>query len=254
MSRKNGKQRPSKKTKPSRREIRRSQFQQLECDNYETTEYRPKREKEPLRAKNEIQGQLISTTITKDIVFVTGPAGTGKTYIPTALAAEFLSENKIEKLIIVRPMQECGEKIGFLPGELDDKYEPWVEPIIDVLNERLGKSHVKNLLRNNRIEAKPLSFMRGKSFNDAWVILDEAQNTTPEQMKMFLTRIGQNSKLIISGDIKQTDLKSYKGEIIESGLFRAINNLKDIPQVGFVEFGKEDIVRNDVIREIIDRF
>lgn len=243
-------QKRTKKTKQSRRDRRRGQF---DCLEQEITEYSPKKEKMKLEAKNETQGQLISTILTKDIVFVVGPAGTGKTYIPTALASEFISERKIEKLILVRPMQECGEKIGFLPGELEDKFEPWVEPILDVLEERLGKSFVKSLVKNGRIESKPLSFMRGKSFNDAWVILDEAQNTTPEQMKMFLTRIGRNCKLIISGDIKQTDLKGYKGETIESGLLKAVEKLKSIPQIGLVMFDNSEIVRNDVIKEILDR-
>lgn len=236
---------------------RKSRRDRRRLENFEEDYIVPRikaKSSKPLEAKNEAQGQLIASIKSRDITFVTGPAGTGKTYISAALAAEQLSSNQIEQLIIIRPMQECGEEMGFLPGELQDKYEPWIEPVIDVLNERLGKSHVENLRKSQRIVAKPLQYMRGKSFKDCWIIMDESQNVTADQMKMFLTRIGENSKMIIDGDINQTDLKGYKGVTIESGLARAVKSLKGIPQIGFVEFTEDDIVRHGIIKEILKRF
>lgn len=225
--------------------------------NFEIEEVRPvlrERSKKPLSARTEMQGHFISNILSKDIIFATGPAGTGKTYIAAALAAEELAAGRIDQIIITRPMQECGEEMGFLPGELHDKYEPWVEPVLNVLNERLGKSYVENLRKNQKIVAKPLQYMRGMSFTDCWIIMDEAQNVTPDQMKMFLTRLGANSKMIIDGDINQTDLKTYRGEKVESGLARAIKNLSKIPQIGFVEFSMDDIVRHGLIRDILINF
>lgn len=215
----------------------------------------PKREdKTPLKAKTEAQGQLISTILTKDITFAVGPAGTGKTFVSASLAAEKLLNKEIEQIVITRPMLGCEEDMGFLPGEEEEKYAPWVEPVMDVLNERLGKRYVADLVKNERIVCKPLQFMRGKSFRDCWVLMDEAQNTTPKQMKMFLTRLGQNAKMIIDGDIDQSDLFDKRGQPIVSGLEDALSRLRGIPEVGVVEFTRDDCVRHDLTRKILDRY
>lgn len=208
----------------------------------------------PISPLTEAQGQMISQIVSKDIIFVNGCAGTGKTYVSAALAAEALENNQIEKIIITRPMQGCDEDMGFLPGDESEKYAPWCEPVMDVLEERLGKSYVKNLIKLGRIQCKPLMFMRGKSLSDAWILADEMQNATPDQMKMLLTRIAENSKLIIDGDIKQSDLKDGRGVRQLSGLTDALSKLKGIPEIGFVEFTRDDIVRHGIIRKILDRY
>ena len=141
----------------------------------------------PIEAKTEAQGDLLAHIHTKDIVFATGPAGTGKTYVSAGCAADELKDNLIEKIVVCRPMQSCGEDMGFLPGDQHEKYAPWVQPVADVLEERLGKSHVEYLVKSGRVQYQPLMTMRGSSFKDSWILMDEAQNTTPEQMKMFLT-------------------------------------------------------------------
>lgn len=212
----------------------------------------PRTAPEPLEALNEAQGQLIATIQTRDIVFATGPAGTGKTYITTSLACEALQRGEIHKFVATRPMVACGEDMGFLPGVEAEKYAPWVEPIMDVLEERLGKSHVEGLMKTGRIEFKPLMFMRGKDWKSTWVLLDESQNTTTQQMKMFLTRIGKGSKLIIDGDISQTDLTDRYGQAIRSGLLDASERLGRIPEVGHIHFTREDIVRHGLVRKILE--
>jgi phosphate starvation-inducible protein PhoH and related proteins len=211
-----------------------------------------KRPRKPLAAKNEAQGQLIASVLSRDITFATGPAGTGKSYVVASLASEALESGTIDTLVITRPMKSCDEDMGFLPGEIEDKYAPWLAPVLDVLEERLGASCVEYLIK--RIQTIPLQFMRGKSFRDTWVILDEAQNTTPEQMKMFLTRIGSNSKLIINGDINQSDLKDGRGVMQTSGLSDALSKLRGIPEIGRVEFSRDDIVRHGIVRTILERY
>lgn len=209
---------------------------------------------QPLSALNEAHGHLMSNIQSKDITFVTGPAGTGKTYIAAGMAADMLRERKIEKILITRPMIGCGEDMGHLPGDIDEKYAPWVQPVIDVLNERLGESYVRNLLKGKKIEAVPLQFMRGKSLRDSFVLCDEAQNITSEQMKMLLTRIGEGSKMVIGGDINQSDLKDSREVFQQSGLKDAITRLKSIPEIGNVEFTREDIVRHGLTRKILDAY
>lgn len=213
-----------------------------------------RRNAKPLEAQTEAQAHLMMAIDNKDIVFITGPAGTGKSYIPSAMAAESLNNGEIERIVIARPMQSCGEDMGFLPGDISEKYAPWVQPIMDVLEERLGKSCAEYMVKCGRIQWSPLQFMRGKSIKSSWVILDEAQNTTPEQMKMFLTRMGEGSKLIINGDLNQSDLHDRRGASVVSGLADAIDRFYDVPQVAHVHFELEDIVRHGLIREILIRY
>lgn len=212
------------------------------------------RKPKPLSAQTEAQGQMISQIQTKDITLVTGPAGTGKTYVAASLAAEMLSNKQIDKIILTRPMVACGEDMGFLPGEKEEKYAPWVAPIMDVLEERLGKGYVEYLIKSKKIVTSPLQFMRGSSLKDSFIICDEAQNITPDQMKMFLTRIGEGSKMVIDGDMKQSDLIDRRGTRLISGLEDAVNRLRKIPEIGFVEFTREDIVRHGITRKILDAY
>lgn len=207
-----------------------------------------------LEAKTEAQGQLIAQIKTKDITLVTGPAGTGKTYVTASLAAEMFVQQQVEKIIITRPMVACGEDMGFLPGDMDEKYAPWIAPIMDVLEERLGESYVKYLVKAKKIEMCPLQFMRGASMKQAFIICDEAQNVSQEQMKMFLTRIGEGSKMVIDGDMRQSDLTDNRGISQLSGLEDAIRRLKRIPEIGFVEFTREDIVRHGITRKILEAY
>lgn len=208
----------------------------------------------PLEAKTEAQGQMISQILSKDIIFVTGPAGTGKTYVSASLACEALENNQIERIVITRPMQGVDEEMGFLPGDESEKYAPWCEPVMDVIISRLGKSYTEYLIKADRIICKPLMLMRGKSFENSWVLMDEAQNVTPMQMKMFLTRIAHNCKLIIDGDPKQCDLKDGRGIQQLSGLDDGVSKLKGLPEIGMVQFTRDDIVRHGIIKKIIDRY
>ena len=208
----------------------------------------------PLAAKNESQGNLMTLIDSRDIVFSVGPAGTGKTYISSTMAAERLLNRTIEKVIITRPMLACDEDIGFLPGDENDKYHPWVSPMIDVLDKRLGSGFLKYLLDNKAIRAQPLMMMRGSSFEDSVVILDEAQNTTPEQMKMFLTRIGENCTMIINGDLEQSDLKDRDGNHRRNGLEDALFRIRHLSRVGVAEFTEDDIVRHGIIKQILAQY
>lgn len=242
MSRRNNRQKRDKKGKRGRVDEA-IQNEELISD------FQVRRSHERLEAKTVNQGQYISSMTCNTVTFGIGPAGTGKTYCAAAYAAELLEDRQIEKIYITRPAVESGESLGFLPGELEDKFDPYLEPFLDVLNEKLGKSHVKALMKAGRIVASPLAYMRGKTFKDSIVILDEAQNTTPTQMKMFLTRFGDGARVIVNGDIKQCDLKG-----IQSGLQDAVERLGSIKGIGVVEFDKDDIVRHGLIRHIIDRY
>lgn len=206
---------------------------------------------EPLSPKNEAQGQLISQIATKDITFSVGPAGTGKTYIAASMAAEALFEKRVNKIILTRPMIGCDEEMGFLPGDQFEKYQPWVAPMIDVLEERLGVGFVGYHLKNHQIDTRPLMAMRGDSFKNSFIILDEAQNTTPGQMKMFLSRIGVNCTMVVSGDLAQSDLKDRYGAPILNGLDDALRRLKDVPEIGRAEFTYEDVVRHGLVAKIM---
>lgn len=203
---------------------------------------------EALRAQTEAQGQYIAALNSSEVVFAVGPAGTGKTYVAATWAAEQLLNKRIEKIIITRPNIEVGEEMGHLPGELEEKYAPYIAPFREVMIKRMGKGHFMYCLKSEEIAPEPIGFMRGKTFNDAVVILDEAQNVTPEQMKMFLTRIGKNCVMVIDGDPTQCDLPG------RSGLTDALQRIPGIPGVRVVEFTEDDIVRNGIIRDILSAY
>jgi len=211
------------------------------------TAYSPSRSAQPFRAKSNSQQQYINAINTHMLTFGIGPAGTGKSYCAGALAAEALESGRIERIILTRPAVESGENLGFLPGDLEQKFSVYIDAFRDILNERLGAGTVDYCLRHGRIVAAPLAFMRGKTFNSkTFVILDEAQNTSPAQMKMFLTRIGEDCKVVINGDIKQSDIRGV------NGLADAVMRLGSLPSVYIHEFEREDIVRSGLVRDIID--
>jgi phosphate starvation-inducible PhoH-like protein len=194
---------------------------------------------------NHAQRRYLSSIKSNIITFGVGVAGTGKSYIALSYAAEQLKAKRISKIIITRPIVEAGEKIGYLPGELEEKIAPYFEPMISILNKRLGVSFVEYLIKRGVIQAKPLAYLRGSTFEDAVVILDESQNTTPSTMQLFLTRIGENCKVIIDGDVRQSDIKG------ESGLSDAMTRLKGINNIGVVTFGIDDVVRSGICRDIV---
>ena len=183
----------------------------------------------------------------KSIVFAIGPAGTGKTYIAVAKAVSALQEGKVNKIILSRPAVEAGEKLGFLPGDLKEKVDPFLRPIYDALYSMLPFEQVEKKILNNTIEIAPIAFMRGRTLEDCFIILDEAQNTTRTQMKMFLTRLGKNSQMVVVGDVTQIDLVSEK----ESGLKDAQQKLNKIKDIGFIELLEKDVVRHDLVKKII---
>lgn len=185
-----------------------------------------------------------------DMVFGLGPAGTGKTYLAVAQGVSMLLEGSIDKIILTRPAVEAGEKLGFLPGDMKEKVDPYLRPLYDALNDMLPPEQVLKRLSNGEIEVAPLAFMRGRTLASAFVILDEAQNTTPVQMKMFLTRLGQNSRMVINGDLTQIDLPNG----ITSGLNDAIATLKGIKEIGFIEFTEQDVVRHGLVSKIVSAY
>ena len=185
-----------------------------------------------------------------DIVFGIGPAGTGKTYLAMAMAVAALQKEEVSRIILTRPAVEAGEKLGFLPGDLMEKVNPYLRPLYDALNDMLEFNRVQEMLEKDIIEVAPLAFMRGRTLNDSFVILDEAQNTTSEQMKMFLTRLGLNSKAVITGDITQIDLPSDK----VSGLVECSKLLKNIKDISFVKFSDKDVVRHKLVQDIINAY
>ena len=201
-------------------------------------------------AKTLMQKQYLNLLETSSILFVTGSAGTGKTYLAVAYAVASLKKNEIKKIIITRPAVEAGEKLGFLPGDLKEKVDPYLIPIYDALNEFLGKENVDKLVEKGVIEIAPLAYMRGRTLDHAIIILDEAQNTTSNQMKMFVTRLGFNSKMIITGDLSQIDLQ--KG--ISSGLLEATKLLTNITGINHLHFTKHDVMRHPLVSKIIERY
>ncbi len=204
----------------------------------------------PIRPRNENQHKLIEAFNKNDLIFATGPAGTGKTYISIALAVNAFKKKKIRKIILSRPAVEAGEKLGFLPGDMKDKIDPYLQPLYDALEEMVPHSRLQELLDQNIIQIAPLAFMRGRTLNDAVVILDEAQNTTSSQLKMFLTRMGSNTKMIVTGDCTQIDLPSTQ----RSGLIEAMTILRNLTDISFVEFHKKDIVRHKLVTHIVEAY
>ena len=198
-------------------------------------------------AKSPSQKEYIHAMNTSDMIFGIGPAGTGKTYLAMAMAVNQFLSKKAARIILARPAVEAGEKLGFLPGDIADKINPYLRPLYDALYTMMDIDYVTKLIEKNIIEVAPLAFMRGRTLNDSFVILDEAQNTTEEQMKMFLTRLGFNSKAVITGDITQIDLPSDK----KSGLVTAVNVLSNIPEIKFVNFSDKDVERNPLVSKIV---
>jgi phosphate starvation-inducible PhoH-like protein len=200
-----------------------------------------------IRARGNHQRDYLAHIRAKDLTFGIGPAGTGKTYLAVACAVEALQSDKIRRIILVRPAVEAGERLGFLPGDLTQKVDPYLRPMYDALYEMMGFDRVSRFIERNVIEVAPLAFMRGRSLNDSFIILDEAQNTTVEQMKMFLTRIGFGSKAVVTGDVTQTDLPHGK----QSGLSHVINVLRGVEGVAFTFFDAQDVVRHPLVQRIV---
>ena len=204
----------------------------------------------PIVARTENQQRLVKAFEENDLVFATGPAGTGKTFVAIALAVKALKNKEIRKIILSRPAVEAGEKLGFLPGEMKDKLDPYLQPLSDALQDMVPGANLKDYMENNVIQIAPLAFMRGRTLNDAVIILDEAQNTTTHQIKMFLTRLGMNAKMIITGDVTQIDLPPTA----TSGLVQAMQILKGVKGIGKVEFEKKDMVRHKLVQRIVEAY
>jgi phosphate starvation-inducible protein PhoH and related proteins len=202
----------------------------------------------PLVGRTANQREFMRSITENELSFGTGCAGTGKTYLAASIAAELLKDKTYTQIILTRPAVEAGEKLGFLPGLKEEKFAPYIEPFLDVFNERLGKSFTKYLVEHGHIQGKPLAYMRSKTFKDAFVILDEAQNCTPVQMELLLTRIGDNCKVVVCGDTRQKDIPGY------SGLSDALSRLQNIAGIGMVEFGVEDCVRSILCKKIVKAY
>ncbi len=204
----------------------------------------------PISARTPNQAKLVETFEKNDLTFALGPAGTGKTYIAIALAVRALKNREARKIILSRPAVEAGEKLGFLPGDMKDKIDPYLQPLYDALEDMIPLAKLKEYMETKVIQIAPLAFMRGRTLNDAVIVLDEAQNTTTHQIKMFLTRLGMNAKMIITGDVTQIDLP----RTTTSGLVQALKILDGVPGVGRVEFGKKDIVRHHLVQRIVEAY
>ena len=196
------------------------------------------------------QQGYVQAIMNYDINFGIGPAGTGKTYLAVACAVQALTSGDVQRIILVRPVVEAGEKLGFLPGDLAQKIDPYLRPLYDALFEMLGIETVTKMLESNVIEVAPLAYMRGRTLNDAYIILDESQNTTREQMKMFLTRIGFGSTVVVTGDTSQIDLPRST----QSGLVQVVNVLRNVQELGFTFFESKDVVRHPLVQRIIDAY
>ena len=204
----------------------------------------------PITARTENQQLLVKAFENNDLVFATGPAGSGKTFVAIALAVKALKNKEVRKIILSRPAVEAGEKLGFLPGEMKDKLDPYLQPLYDALQDMIPAAKLKEYMENNVIQIAQLAFMRGRTLNDAVIILDEAQNTTTHQIKMFLTRLGMNAKMIVTGDVTQIDLPPST----TSGLIQAMQILKGVNGIGKIEFTKKDIVRHKLVQRIVEAY
>ena len=204
----------------------------------------------PITARTENQQLLVKAFENNDLVFATGPAGSGKTFVAIAIAVKALKNKEVRKIILSRPAVEAGEKLGFLPGEMKDKLDPYLQPLYDALQDMIPAAKLKEYMENNVIQIAPLAFMRGRTLNDAVIILDEAQNTTTHQIKMFLTRLGMNAKMIVTGDVTQIDLPPST----TSGLIQAMQILKGVNGIGKIEFTKKDIVRHKLVQRIVEAY
>ncbi len=203
-----------------------------------------------IRPKTQLQSNYLENISKRVINFGVGPAGTGKTYLAVAKAVQALENEEVARLILTRPAVEAGEKLGFLPGDLSQKVDPYLRPVYDALYEMIGFDKVEKLISRHVIEVAPLAYMRGRTLNNAFVILDEAQNTTPMQMKMFLTRIGFGTKAVVTGDVTQTDLPANQS----SGLSHSLNILKNIEAIGIVNFTSGDVVRHPLVQSIVEAY
>lgn len=220
-------------------------------NNFEVPEDMNKHKKEiEIKPKNEAQAHYLMNLESKDITISTGPAGTGKSYVVLAYAAKLLEHKKIEKIVVTRPIIEAGGGIGYLPGDLSEKIDPYFQAPKDILVEILGESYVQYLMKVGKIEFRPLEFLRGSTFKKSFMILDEAQNTTTSQMLLFLSRIGGDSKIVLNGDTAQSDLN----EQILDGLTDARQKLQNLPEVGIVDFEEDDIVRSKLAKKIIQSY
>ena len=222
----------------------------LEADSQTSTNYLIKIRKTTIRPSSKTQENYLRSIVNNTITIGVGPAGTGKTYLAVASAIHALANDSVSRIVLVRPVVEAGERIGFLPGDIEKKVNPYLRPLYDALYEMFGFERVGRLLDRGTIELAPLAFMRGRTLNDSFIILDEAQNTTIEQMKMFLTRIGFNSRAVISGDITQVDLPRTS----QSGLRHAIRILSDIKDIGIIKFQNRDIVRHPLVQMIVQAY
>ena len=209
-----------------------------------------KTSKKHIHIRSDNQQKYVNSIIENDAVFAIGPAGTGKTYLAVARAVEALENSNVKRIVLVRPAVEAGEKLGFLPGDLSEKVDPYLRPIYDALYEFIGFERVNKLIEKHVIEVAPLAFMRGRTLNESYIILDEAQNTTIPQMKMFLTRMGFGSKMVITGDVTQIDLPNPS----QSGLTDAIKILQNIDQIAFCHFGAHDVVRHQLVKKIVSAY
>lgn len=244
---------PGKHSKKSGRQDRRTNkvMDQVSVDDFDPRDPQDVRfDKKPARLepKNEIQARYIHAIKDNVVTFATGPAGTGKTYVAGMLAGLALKDKQVGKIILTRPAVEAGENLGFLPGELEEKYAPYLTPFKDVLVEALGKTFYDYCITHEKIEPAPLAYMRGRTFKNCIVILDEAQNVTPVQMKMFLTRIGENCTVIVNGDLKQKDIPG------DSGLSDAIYRLQRVRSAAHIEFEAGDIVRSGFVQDVIEAY
>jgi phosphate starvation-inducible PhoH-like protein len=204
----------------------------------------------PIKARTPNQQQLIDAYNQNDMVFAVGPAGTGKTYLSIALAVKALKDKTAKKIILSRPAVEAGEKLGFLPGDMKEKIDPYLQPLYDALEDMLPQVKLQDMMEKHVIQIAPLAFMRGRTLSDAVVILDEAQNTTPAQIRMFLTRMGWNTKMIITGDMTQIDLPRSQ----KSGLVEALEILRGVEDIGIVELNRKDIVRHKLVTRIVNAY